>query len=169
MAQQDTSAITGKEYKAFMRSESAWPNGYTVDDELIKVDGKKFDSDIDEISDDSVVVIECGDVYQNGKHAHSLQNHYDSWFSNSELAMQNISISVFRANFKEWLYGSKDAIKTLTPIEEQAAQAAVEAVAASMVEFGLSPSSDDEDVGGLNNSIVAYLIQSRKKQANNIV
>lgn len=76
--------ITGAEYKAFYNDDTFFSKGMTVDDVLLIIDGVRYgDGDelnVDNIADNSIVVIESGDVFSDGLcRLHSLSNYFYSW------------------------------------------------------------------------------------------
>lgn len=78
--------ITGKTFKAFWNDETFFFKGVTVDDVLVHVDGKPFDSeahDFNSIADESVVAIESGDVFEGGSLLQSLEDHYNDFAAQS--------------------------------------------------------------------------------------
>lgn len=73
---------TGAEWKKFYADDSAWPDGWFHEDEIITINGIKDDDiDLKTIADDSVVVVSGGVVFMGdyGNDGDSLEGHFKKW------------------------------------------------------------------------------------------
>lgn len=143
IAKQKRPEISGKDYMAFLSNPIAWPKGVYEDDVLLIVDGKECVEGADLVfSDDSVIVIESGDVFDSNDgdvRLHSLQEHYNIFMGEQASAKAG----------------------ELTHIESLASNMIFDEIHRLVCAAGLTPSADDAVTAKLGAAIESYIAKCR--------